>query len=217
MPRIIIDKCYKMTETIFRKFLEDNTKIDAAHDVAHVKRVVKNAERIILKEPADKEIVTTAAWLHDCVILPKNDPDRKKASTLAAEKAAEFLMTIDFPKNKIPAVAHAIEAHSYSAGIPPKTIEAKIVQDADRLDALGAIGIARCFSVGGELNSPMYHPDDPFAESREPDDSKWTVDHFYEKLFRLPDLLNTDTAKKLAKNRVEYMRSFLEQLSFEVG
>jgi len=198
-------------------FFEKKAETDAAHDIAHIKRVVKNAEIIHLEESCDKEIVLAAAWLHDCVVLPKNHPDRKKASTLAAQKAAEFLNTIDFPANKIPAVAHAIEAHSFSAGIPPKTIEAKIVQDADRLDALGAIGIARCFSVGGELNNPMYHPDDPFAESREPDDSKWTVDHFYAKLFRLPDLLNTEVAKKIAAERVEYMKSFLNQMSEEIG
>jgi uncharacterized protein len=205
-----------MKKEVFRKFLEDSIESDAAHDIAHIKRVVKNAEKICSAESADKEIVTAAAWLHDCVILPKDHPERKKASTLAAERAADFLSSIDFPAIKIPAVAHAIEAHSYSAGIPPKSTEAKIVQDADRLDALGAIGIARCFSVGGQLDRPIYHPDDPFAESREPDDSVWTVDHFYKKLFRLPELLNTDTAKEIAAERVHYMKSFLEQLSNEV-
>lgn len=200
----------------FIKYLNNSAESDAAHDIAHIKRVVNNAEKIISEESADKEIVVPAAWLHDCVILPKNHPDRKKASTLAARKAAEFLATTSYPKNKIPAVAHAIESHSYSAGISPETPEAKIVQDSDRLDALGAIGIARCFSVGGELNSRMYHPDDPFAESREIDDSKWTVDHFYEKLFKLPELLNTEAARRMAGERVAYMRSFLSQLSSEI-
>ena len=206
-----------MNKEVFIKFLDDTTEADAAHDIAHIKRVVQNAGDILLEESADTEIVTAAAWLHDCVIVPKNHPDRKNASTLAAQKAAEFLSTKDYPANKIPAVAHAIEAHSYSAGIPPKTMEAKIVQDADRLDALGAIGIARCFSVGGELNSSIYHPGDPFAESRELDDSRWTVDHFYEKLFKLPGLLNTNTARRIAAERVDYMKSFLSQLSTEIG
>jgi uncharacterized protein len=199
-----------------RKFLDGQNEHDAAHDIAHIKRVVKNSTLILSNEQADPQIVIAAAWLHDCIVLSKDHPDRKKASTLAAEKAAEFLSSVGYPANKIPAVAHAVEAHSYSGGIPPKTIEAKIVQDADRLDALGAIGIARCFSVGGELKRPIYHPDDPFVESREPDDSVWTVDHFYEKLFRLPELLNTDTAQKMAAERVQYMKSFLEQLSIEV-
>lgn len=204
-------------ETKCREFIEGSDEYDAAHDIAHIKRVVKNAKSILDNESADEQIVMAAAWLHDCVILSKNHPDRKKASTLAAEKAAEFLGSVVYPSNKIPAVAHAIEAHSYSGGIAPNTLEAKIVQDADRLDALGAIGIARCFSVGGELKTPIYHPDDPFATSREPDDSAWTLDHFYEKLFRLPDLLTTVTAKNLARDRVEYMRSFLKQLSIEVS
>lgn len=205
-----------MDRQLYIKFLNNNTEYDAAHDIAHIKRVVRSAKKINLEESGDDEIVIAAAWLHDCVALPKNHPDRKKSSTLAAQKAAVFLGTVGFPASKIPAVAHAIEAHSFSAGLEPKTIEAKIVQDADRLDALGAIGIARCFSVGGELSSPLYHPEDPFAESREPDDSKWTVDHFYNKLFRLPDLLNTSTAREMAKERVLFMKKFLKQLSSEI-
>ena len=200
-----------------REWIKNKANTDSAHDIAHIERVVRSARLIGKEEQADSEVIMPAAWLHDCVILPKNHPDRKKASTLAAQKAAEFLNTLDFPANKIPAVAHAIEAHSYSAGLAPKTIEAMIVQDADRLDALGAIGIARCFSVGGALNNSMYNPDDPFAKEREPDDSKWTVDHFYKKLFRLPELLNTDAAKAIARKRIDYMKAYLEQLSSEIG
>lgn len=208
----------KQLEKACRSFIEQSGEGDAAHDVSHIQRVVENAKSILSKEPepADLEVVLPAAWLHDSVVLPKNHPDRKNASALAAEKAAEFLSNIDYPKNKIPAVAHAIEAHSFSAGIKPATPEAQIVQDADRLDALGAIGIARCFAVGGELARPLYHPDDPFAISREPDDSIWTIDHFYKKLFRLPDLLNTSTAQEMAKERVLFMKSFLKQLSSEI-
>jgi len=200
-----------------REWIKNKAVTDSAHDIAHIERVVRSTIEIGKEEQADSEVIIPAAWLHDCIILPKNHPDREKASTLAAQKAAEFLSTLDFPANKIPAVAHAIEAHSFSAGLAPKTIEAKIVQDADRLDALGAIGIARCFSVGGVLNNSMYHPDDPFAKEREPDDLKWTVDHFYKKLFRLPELLNTDAAKYIARKRIEYMKVFLAQLSTEIG
>ena len=198
------------------KFIEQTVEKDSAHDVAHIERVVKNAKTIVSGEEADPEIVVAAAWLHDCVVLPKNHPDRKKASTLAAEKAVEFLKRSDFPSNKLPAVAHAIEAHSFSAGIKPVTPEAKIVQDADRLDALGAVGIARCFSVGGQLGTAIYNPDDPFCDSRQPDDKKWVVDHFYKKLFRLPESMNTISAQKIADRRVEFMREFLQQLSEEI-
>ena len=201
---------------IYLTFLEKSSH-DNAHDLAHIRRVVANAEKILLYESGDREVVSAAAWLHDCVVLPKNHPDRKQASKMAAQKAAVFLESAGFPNSKIEAVSHAIEAHSFSAGIKPKSIEAKIVQDADRLDALGAIGIARCFAVGGQLNRPLYDPDDPFCESRLPDDLRWTIDHFYAKLFKLPETMNTESAKQEAKKRVDFMEIYLEKLSTEIG
>lgn len=205
-----------ISESILRKFIEENSLVDSSHDIAHTQRVVTSAKKICEKEKADYEIVVTAAWLHDCVVLPKNHHDRKSSSKLAAKKAVDFLLETSFPKIKLKGVHHAIEAHSFSAGIMPETPEAKIVQDADRLDALGAIGIARCFMVGGQLNRPLYHPDDPFCESRKPDDSEWTLDHFYQKLFKLTETLNTESAKKEAEERIRFMKSFLEQLKSEV-
>lgn len=190
---------------------------DSAHDIHHILRVVKNAKQILDVESADTEIVIASAWLHDCVILPKNQPDRNKASTLASEKAGEFLSEIEFPVRKIDGVKHAIKAHSFSAGIPPRTIEAKIVQDADRLDAIGAIGIARCLMVGGKLDRALYDPNDPLSENREPNDGKWTIDHFYEKLFKLPNMMHTETAKKEAKRRVQFMEEYLQELKREIN
>lgn len=190
---------------------------DSAHDTAHITRVVKSAKQLSQAESADDEVVVAAAWLHDCVILPKNHPDRKTASSLAAKKAAEFLSETDFPDQKIDAVSHAIEAHSYSAGIPPETIEAKIVQDADRLDALGAVGIARCFLVGGSMGTSLYNPDDPFCENRLPDDKSWSIDHFYNKLFKLPATMNTDSGRSEAEKRVAYMKAYLDRLSQEIN
>ncbi|MDX1640206.1 MAG: HD domain-containing protein [Balneolaceae bacterium] len=201
-----------------RKFIkaEFSENGDSAHDLQHILRVVKNAKLILEKEEADPEVVIAAAWLHDCVIVPKNHPDRKRASALAAEKAAEFLGQSDFSHEKIDAVKHAIESHSFSAGIFPESIEAKIVQDADRLDAIGAIGIARCLMVGGKLGRDLYHPEDPLCENRDPDDTAWTIDHFYEKLFKLPELMHTQTAKEEAKKRVQFMEKYLEELKREV-
>jgi uncharacterized protein len=149
--------------------------------------------------------------------VPKDHPDRSKSSILAAKKAAIFLESIKFPEIKIGDVKHAIEAHSFSGGIKPRTIEAKIVQDADRLDALGAIGIARCFVVGGQLNRPIYNPADPFCKTEPPNDKKWTLDHFYVKLFELPGKMNTEVAKREAENRVEYMKQFLQELEAEIS
>lgn len=203
-------------ESKCRNFITKEIESDAAHDLAHIQRVVSNALSIAEKETADLEIVLAAAWLHDCVVLPKDHPDRKKASTLAAEKGAAFLRTISYPGDKVTAVAHAIESHSFSAGIETETMEAKIVQDADRLDALGAIGIARCFSVGGQMNSPIYNPNDPFCENRTPDDKKWTIDHFFVKLFELPETMHTAAAREMAEKRVQYMKEFLSELSSEI-
>ncbi|TVR31138.1 MAG: HD domain-containing protein [Balneolaceae bacterium] len=198
-------------------FLKSLPATDSAHDLAHIRRVVANAKRIVANEDADVITVIAASWLHDCVTLPKNHPERAMASKLAARKAVDFLKTLDFPADKLTAVGHAIEAHSFSAGIQPETTEAKIVQDADRLDALGAIGIARCFAVGGIIDRPLYNPEDPFCEKRLPDDRKWTIDHFYTKLFNLAESMNTEAAKKEAHDRTNYMRAFINQLQQEIS
>ncbi len=200
----------------YKNFLLNECSFDSAHDLEHVKRVAQNALQISNKEGGDTETVRAAAWLHDCVSLPKNHPDRSRSSILAGEKAAAFLNSIDFPKTKVKHVVHAIESHSFSAGIEPRTIEAKIVQDADRLDALGAIGVARCLMVGGKLDRPLYHSEDPFCVSREPDDSIYTIDHFYEKLFKLPELMNTERAKEMAVERIGFMKQFLNELKKEI-
>lgn len=203
-------------EIVYKNFLIENCSFDPAHDLAHVQRVVKTATELLAEEGGDREVVNAAAWLHDCVSLPKNHPERSQSSIMAGKKAESFLYSIDFPETKIDNVVHAIEAHSYSGEIKPETTEAKIVQDADRLDALGAIGIARCLMIGGKLDRPLYQPEDPFCEKREPDDSVYTVDHFYEKLFKLPEHLNTDSAKKIGFDRINFMKTFLNQLKGEV-
>jgi uncharacterized protein len=150
------------------------------------------------------------------VNLPKDHPERNKASLLSAEKAAGILVKCsDFPLSKIDAVKHAIHAHSFSANIETDTFEAKIVQDADRLDALGAIGTARCFAVSGALGRPLLEPNDPLSERRDPDDTKYAVDHFFVKLFKLPDTMKTQAARKIANDRVEFMRHFLQTLKQE--
>lgn len=204
-------------EKICRIFVRNGSAADTAHDVAHTERVVNNARHILKETAADELIVIAAAWLHDCLVIPKNHPNRKKASALAAEKAVAFLKKNGFPADKLSDVYHAIEAHSYSAEINPETTEAKIVQDADRLDAIGAIGIARCMIVGGKMDRLLYNTDDPFCNSRTPDDSTYTIDHFYTKLFNLPDKMNTDAAKEAARERIHYMRGFLTQLQNEIG
>ncbi|HAZ14114.1 MAG: hydrolase [Bdellovibrionales bacterium GWA2_49_15] len=189
---------------------------DPAHDLLHFKRVVHLAKDLCQREGGKPEIVIPAAWLHDFVIVPKDSPLRAKASRLAAEKAREFLESIHFPKEHLAEIAHAIMAHSFSANIEAKTLEAKIVQDADRLDGLGAIGIARCFATAGLIKRPFYAPEDPFCEKRPPDDSQFTVDHFYKKLFKTAETLKTPSGLAEGRRRAEMMRQYLAALKLEI-
>ncbi|HHP7236834.1 HD domain-containing protein [Longibacter sp.] len=202
----------------FAAFLDDRmAEADAAHDRAHILRVVQSARRLAEEEGADLDVVVPAAWLHDCVVLEKDDPRRGQASQRAADMAVQFLDRIEYPAETHDGIRHAIEAHSYSAGIPPDTMEAKVVQDADRLDALGAIGIARCMMVGGALGNRLYHTDDPFCENRPPDDASYTIDHFYEKLLGLPETMQTRAGREEAERRADVMREYLDDLRREVA
>ncbi len=132
-------------------------------------------------------------------------------------EAVRFLESINYPADLLAQIHHAIEAHSFSANIPADTLEARIVQDADRLEAVGAIGIARCFLTGGSMGTPLYEPSDPFAESRDLDDRRYTLDHFYCKLLGLADTMKTEAGKAEAVKRTQYMKDFLQQLGSEIG
>lgn len=117
---------------------------------------------------------------------------------------------------RIDALAHAIEAHSFSAGIEPRTLEARILQDADRLDAIGAIGIARCFYTGGRMGSLLYDADDPRAERRGLDDRRYAIDHFPAKLFKVADGFRTPAGQAMARARAATMRGFVETFMREI-
>ena len=201
---------------IFSGYIRELQTSDSAHDFAHVQRVVNNATKILNDENSDPEIIIPATWLHDCVSVSKDSPLRSKASKLSAEKAAQLLEEWGYPLTKISQIQHAIEAHSYSAEIKPLTLEAKIVQDADRLDSIGAIGVARMMMVGGKLDRSLYSQEDTFCKSREPNDLKWTLDHFYSKLLKLNAGFHTKSAKNEANKRHQYMLNFLDQLQSEV-
>ena len=125
-----------------QKLVDQDLGNDPAHDLAHFRRVVKTAKMLTAEEGATLEVVVPAAWLHDLVNVPKNDPKRSLASRLSATAATEFLRSSGYPPEHLERIHHAIEAHSFSAKIEAKTLEARIVQDADRLDGLGAVGIA---------------------------------------------------------------------------
>lgn len=189
---------------------------DGSHDAAHLLRVWKNALRIHGAEGGDLKLLAAAVLLHDCVSVEKNSPHRHEASRLAAEKAFEILDEQGWNMPDIAAVAHAILTHSFSANIPPETIEAKILQDADRLDAIGMIGAARCFYIAGRMGSGLYDPLDPLAENRPLDDKAYAIDHFEVKLFRLTDGFQTAAGRALARQRQERLRAVLGMMLEEI-
>lgn len=199
-----------------RALVADRMTQDPAHDLAHLDRVWVNA-RTIANGMADQRVLLAASYLHDLVNLPKNDPDRHMASRQSAEAAAPILREFGLSEPEIAAAGHAIAAHSYSAGIPPETAEARILRDADRLDALGAIGIARNFSVSGSLGRALYDPADPFCERRAPDDARFSLDHWRIKLLSLPEDMLTDAGRRLARKRVLLMLRFLYDFAEEIG
>lgn len=203
-------------ELIKRKMELIANNDDPAHDILHLKRVVRTAKQLAKSENACLDVVVPAAWLHDFVVVPKDSPQRKLASKISAEKAIEFLREINYPDKYHSEIFHAIEGHSFSANIEVKTIEAKIVQDADRLDGLGAVGIARCFITAGLLKRPLYSEEDPFCRERVPDDQKFTLDHFYKKLFKVADTLKTEAGIREGKKRVQIMKEYLEYLNLEI-
>ncbi|HLN65269.1 MAG TPA: HD domain-containing protein [Symbiobacteriaceae bacterium] len=190
---------------------------EPGHDWLHVRRVTENARRVGEAAGANVSIVMAAALLHELFNYPKNHPESHLSGEVCAAEAAAVLRAEGWPADEAEAVCYCIRVHSFSRGILPETLEGKVLQDADRLDAIGAIGIARCFSTGAEMGRPFYHPEDPFCQGRAPDDKAWTLDHFYRKLLRIPETLHTDAARELAGQRVQFLEQFLAQLQDEVG
>lgn len=191
-------------------------KNDPAHDFQHVLRVYANAEKICKKEKANKKLVLTAALLHDIISFPKSDKRSKTSSTKSAIKAKKILQKFPYTNDEIKIVTDAIDSHSFSKNKTPKSLEGKILQDADRLDALGAIGIARTFAVGGAENRSFYNSSDPFCLSRIPDDKEWTLDHFFKKLLVLELKMNTKSGKIEAKRRTKILKKFLNDFRQEL-
>lgn len=201
----------------FKQFVIEQMAADPAHDLAHIQRVVTSGIALTEIEQADLAIVLPACWLHDCVNVDKKSPLRDQGSRLSADRAIEYLTEIGYPDQYFEAIHHAICAHSFSANIDTETIEAEVVQDADRLDALGAIGLSRCLMLGATWGSQLYDPLDPFADARELDDKNYCIDHFYVKLKGLVNTMKTEAGLAQATKRWQFMQQFLEQLGHETG
>ncbi len=205
------------TELFVKKVLEN---AESGHDWFHIDRVRKNAKQIALKENADDFILELGALLHDIADAKFYDGDE----SIGPKKARNFLTDLKVPKNVIDPVIKIIENISYKNSLSKNdsnfdSVELKILQDADRLDAIGAIGIARAFNYGGFKNRQMYNPDilplvnmtkEEYKKSTAP-----TLNHFYEKLLLLKDQMNTALGKKMAEERHQFMLAFLDQFYSE--
>lgn len=206
-----------MQDRIKRKVMRMLEGRGSAHDFQHIMRVYKNAKLIGQREGADMEILLPAVLLHDIVVYPKGSAKSSRSSDDSADLAENILQRYGYSQDKINRISNCIRTHSYSDRLVPASLEGKILQDADRLDALGAIGIARTFSVGGSEKRTFYNADDPFCRSsRELDDRQWTLDHFQKKLLKLKDLMHTRTAKKIAQQRTKFMMLFIRQMKMEI-
>lgn len=189
---------------------------DAAHDLAHLQRVALWTCRI-LGDPTRTEEAIAAALLHDLVNVPKNHPDRARASELSADAALPLLREAGFSGSQAEEICLAIRQHSFSRGERPTRPLPMALQDADRLEALGAIGIMRCYSTGVRMGTQYFDPADPWAKARALDDSRFSLDHFFKKLFLLPETMNTPAGREEAGLRLRPMQAFMESLERELG
>jgi len=205
----------EMKKILIEKAKEIINCDDPSHDIYHTLRVLNNAEYIAKYEGGDLEVIIPSALLHDAVNHPKNDPRSRYSANESAIVAREILKQFPgYDPAKIIKVEESIIEHSYSNGIRPKSLESKIIQDADRLEATGAISIMRTFSSTGQMKRAFYNPEDPFCEQREP--GNYALDLFYKRLLKVGDQMNTKTAKRLAEKRTKFLYSFLEQLKDEI-
>lgn len=210
MDNIMKDKLINITKEKFQD-------CDSAHDIYHTLRVLKNAEFIASKENGDLDIIIPAALFHDIICYPKNSEKSKYSSDESADFATSVLEKLtDYPKDKISKVHTSIRQCSFSKGIIPELFEARILQDADRLEATGAISIMRTFASAGLMNSKLYNFEDPFCKERNPDSLQYALDLFYNRLLIVKDVMHTETAKNLAEKRTNILYDFLNALEEEL-
>ncbi len=195
---------------------------DLAHGWEHISRVYTLANHIAEKEGADLFIVGMAALLHDLghtgIPTPQNAKSEHHTDG-SVSLATEIMRKYEIPDHLQQLITHAILAHSFSRGIEPQTLEARVLRDADRLDALGALGIMRWSIVGAQRSNQQtrsYNPDDPFAQQRLPDDRTYMLDHFFVKLFKIAETMTTTTGRTMAQRRAAFMHSYLHELKSEL-
>lgn len=190
---------------------------DPSHDISHALRVMSLARTIAKSEKADQDVVVPAALLHDIINYPKNHPKRHLSSDESAKLAEVILKNLTtYPKEKIKKVCESIRQCSFSKGISHDFVEAKVLQDADSLEATGAISIMRTFASAGSMGRQFYNETDPFCEARIPNDSMFALDLFFSRLLKIQDRLYTKTAQRIAKRRTLFLKKFLESLKKDI-
>ena len=206
-----------IVETTLDEIKEMYESADSAHDFSHIMRVYNNAQEIGKAEGADMQVLLYAALLHDVGAESRLSEASAESDALRLGIADEFLEKKGLPEDIRNKVLYAIDVHRFSKGIVPATKEAKILQDADRLDAMGAVGIARVFMTGGAMGRKFYSPEDPFCKTRIPDDKMWNLDHFFRKILKLESGMHTETARRVASRRTTVLKRYLGDLQKEIG
>ncbi|SFR96706.1 uncharacterized protein SAMN05216559_1689 [Halomicrobium zhouii] len=188
-----------------------------AHDWFHVQRVETNAERLLAELPdADTECVQLAVLLHDIGRAKEDAGEIEDHAAWGADESERILREHGAAEGATETVSHCVRAHRYSNDVEPATIEAKIVSDADNLDAMGAVGVARCFAYGGELGSPIHDPSLP-PEDDPTSAGKTQCNHLHAKILDLPNRMYTDAGRDLADGRTGFVREFLAQFERETA
>lgn len=200
--------------------------IDAGHGFDHTLRVAQLSLVLLNEEiqlrlsrlPSDleKDSAIAAALLHDCVPIAKDSPLRKESARLCSEKGSEWLKELNWDEEFAVIISKAVLDHSYSSGRVPDSIIGEVLQDADRLEALGALGLFRTIATGVSMGTSFFDVLDPWAKERALDDRRFTIDHFFTKLLKLPASFRTVSAKKEAERRAKFLEIFLEQLKSEI-
>ena len=192
---------------------------DEGHGLDHALRVAQWTATIgaECRPPLDARQAVAAGLLHDLVNVPKSSPDRARASQLSADAAAPVLEAAGFAEAEIAEICGAIRDHSYSRGAVPESDLGRALQDADRLEALGALGICRCISTGTKMEALYFDVDDPWAARRALDDRAYSIDHFATKLLRLTATMQTARGRVEAERRSRLLRLFVAELAHEIG
>lgn len=191
---------------------------DVSHDFNHALRVLQNAEKIAQTEGADLDILIPSALFHDLIVHPKNHPSRAKSQEDSAKRAQELLRTLpEFPQEKVKAVTTCIRECSFTKAPKPSSKESAILQDADMLEATGAIAIMRTFASTGLMGKPLYNAKDPFCKKRKPHGLEYALDLFWERLLKVQERMNTKTGREMAKKRTQFLEAFLKELEEEFG